>query len=513
MLLSEEPDLRLNDLLSIDTIVPATVLNNGEVQELRKLDLQIRKSPLTNVFTYPVYIPQLYVRLQMALTNFWNEFLCKYDPYVGNQQTVDATVLASATSNDFQEIDETKFAANPHFQLTTLTQLFAVLLISCVTILIDFYKGFYATKHHPMIKLKFLNNLVKREIRKRSITWECFWKAFVTSLSPIYVVTTVCSWICWASVRMTIMWPYLLYREYKAFRCCFFLGYGGYSNTLTGFLFAYIPLLYNAFKETLGLVGEFIQAPRFIYEELIQSNRNEEHVLQNISLCGRKVLSWSDKVYVKDIRNACLKYNVSPTELYMSAASSALMELMQEFESVRMPQQIRVFATHCVHDYLHGKLNSSDSDMGHLCLQLPMEMVSAKQLNQIHRNCETARKNQIGLYFLFLLHKRFNILTKCLPAVWTVIIFNYLSRRFTVSMTEITKSSSSPFQQRTAVACWGHRILDTLYFSPPQSNGSVALSIQQFGEHIQLGVITDAQIHPLHMKLSERWTKNLQHFY
>lgn len=40
----------------------------------------------------------------------------------------------------------------------------------------------------------------------------------------------------------------------------------------------------------------------------------------------------------------------------------------------------------------------------------------------------------------------------------------------------------------------------------------ISLFIQQFGEHIQLGVISDAQIHPLHMKLSEGWTKNLEKF-
>lgn len=38
----------------------------------------------------------------------------------------------------------------------------------------------------------------------------------------------------------------------------------------------------------------------------------------------------------------------------------------------------------------------------------------------------------------------------------------------------------------------------------------ISLSIQQFGDYIQLGVISDAQIHPLHMKLSEGWTKNLE---
>lgn len=40
----------------------------------------------------------------------------------------------------------------------------------------------------------------------------------------------------------------------------------------------------------------------------------------------------------------------------------------------------------------------------------------------------------------------------------------------------------------------------------------ISISIQQFGEHIQLGVISDAQIQPLHRKLSEGWTKNLEKF-
>lgn len=45
-----------------------------------------------------------------------------------------------------------------------------------------------------------------------------------------------------------------------------------------------------------------------------------------------------------------------------------------------------------------------------------------------------------------------------------------------------------------------------IYFFPQ----GVSLSIQQFGDHIQLGVIADAQIHPLHLKLSEGWTRNLE---
>lgn len=277
--------------------------------------------------------------------------------------------------------------------------------------------------------------------------------------------------VCWACVTISILSPHLAYRELQAFRYCFFQGHAGYPDTLIGFMFAYIPLCYNAFKEWLQLVGIFIQAPRFIYEELIQIHRSDEHVLQNISLCGRKVLSWSKKISVNDVRGACIKHGASPTELYMSANSSTLMELLHEFESVPVPKQIRVFATLHNHDYLHGSLNNDAYDSGHLSLILPMEKVSRKQLKQIRQNFRTARENQVGIYFLFQLHKRFNVLTKFLPAMWTVIIFNYLSRRFSITITEIMRIKNS-LQQRAKITCWGHNVLDVLFFSPPQSNGS-----------------------------------------
>lgn len=262
-----------------------------------------------------------------------------------------------------------------------------------------------------------------------------------------------------------------MYRELQAFRYCFFQGHAGYPDTLIGFMFAYIPLCYNAFKELLRLIGIFVQAPRFIYEELIEIHRSDEHVLQNISLCGRKVLSWSKKISVNDVRRACNKHGVSPTELFMSANSSTLMEMLHEFESVPVPKQIRVFATLHHHDYLQGYLNNEDYESGHLSLILPMEKVSRKQLKQIRQNFKKARQNQVGIYFLFQLHKRFNFLTKFLPSMWTVIIFNYLSRRFSITITEIIRNKNL-LQKKSNITCWGHNVLDVLFFSPLQSNGS-----------------------------------------
>lgn len=41
----------------------------------------------------------------------------------------------------------------------------------------------------------------------------------------------------------------------------------------------------------------------------------------------------------------------------------------------------------------------------------------------------------------------------------------------------------------------------------------ISLSIQQFGDYIRLGVIADAQIQPIHMKLADGWTRNLGKLY
>lgn len=182
LLISEEPNLRLCDLLAIDSTTASTSVLNGR-GELES-DKQIPKSPLLDIMQYPVYIPQLFMRLQIGLTNAWNEFKSKYDPYVGKSSNSSGapTSTAPTTSSEFPDPKLENFETQP---IETLPQLYASLLISYVTIASDFYKGFYATRHHPMIKMKFLNSLINREVKKRNISWEVIWHAMWTTLNPI----------------------------------------------------------------------------------------------------------------------------------------------------------------------------------------------------------------------------------------------------------------------------------------------------------------------------------------
>lgn len=186
LLISEEPNLRLSDLLDIDSTTAASVLNGrGELDQ----DRQLPKSPLTDILQYPVYIPQLYSRIQIGLTNAWNEFKSKYDPYVGKTLNAMGTTTATSpdTSTDFPSFEDSKLSSRETLPIETLPQLFASLIISYMSIANDFYKGFYATKHHPMIKIKFLNSLINREIKKRNISWEVIWHSMWTTLNPIRI--------------------------------------------------------------------------------------------------------------------------------------------------------------------------------------------------------------------------------------------------------------------------------------------------------------------------------------
>lgn len=127
------------------------------------------------------------MHLKIGWTNAWNEFKSKYDPYVGKPSQSIGAVAAPIASTEFPSFDDPKLPIVKTLPIETLPQLFAALLVSYITIAKDFYRGFYATKHHPMIKIKFLNSLINRETKKRNISWEVIWNAMCTTLNPIKI--------------------------------------------------------------------------------------------------------------------------------------------------------------------------------------------------------------------------------------------------------------------------------------------------------------------------------------
>lgn len=379
----------------------------------------------------------------VAVSNRWNEFIYRYDP------------LESA--------DGDKKNINSIFQLLS------VLLIITVTVGSDFFKGYNATKNTISIKWIFFKNLVQREVKRRNLTWNIVWKSICNSIDPFTLVKSIFFFIWWILISFIFMWPYILYREILAIRCCWFLGHIGYPNSLIGFIFEYTPLIYGAVKELISITGIIIRAPRIIYEELFETRKNDTHVLQTVSLCGRKVVSWSENLSKDELKDLVKKCGCNETELLLSSISTALQDFMISYNQDKKCENIEMIVRCILHEYLFGRLSSRKGVGGLSCINLPLESPSIQQTRKIDKIISVNRERQIAMYFLSQAQSNYDFLTNVIPAFLMKIIINYLSKKFTVVIIEVTE----PDFESKKMTLWEHSIESAIYFRPPQSNTSI----------------------------------------
>lgn len=163
---------------------------------------------------------------------------------------------------------------------------------------------------------------------------------------------------------------------------------------------------------------------------------------------------------------------------------------------------------------------------GYILVNLPLEPHSDKQIDRMRKSFNEVRENQFALFLLYVAQRQFDFLTKILPQCWIRLLFNYLSKHYTVSITELADGYPRTDNSDIDTMLWEDKILDIIYFTPPQSNISenfliwnilvfnfvtlstgVSLTFQRFGQHIRLAVMTDAIIRPLHNKISQTWSQ------
>lgn len=80
------------------------------------------------------------------------------------------------------------------------------------------------------------------------------------------------------------------------------------------------------------------------------------------------------------------------------------------------------------------------------------------------------RQNQYALLLLYFAQRRYDFLTKILPQCWIRLLFNYLSKRFTVSITKLADSCPLTNRPEFGTMLWSDKIVDIIYFTPTQSN-------------------------------------------
>lgn len=70
-------------------------------------------------------------------------------------------------------------------------------------------------------------------------------------------------------------------------------------------------------------------------------------------------MSWSDKIESRDVETICEKNCISPNEVYLSAASSALFTFLEEFKNP-IPNSLDTCARYIEKDYLIGNADYSE---------------------------------------------------------------------------------------------------------------------------------------------------------
>lgn len=398
-------------------------------------------SPLVNILKQPQAIPLLRERLTEDLTNKWNEFIFNYDP-----------------------LERPEILKNgPGFY-----QFFAILLISIVASFKECKKGFGYIREDVFSRLKYIWNTFKHETSKRQVTIANFFKAIFITVDPRNVTLSVLKIAWFASIALAFKLPVLLYYEAAAFYSCLVLKYCAYPHTFVGNVYSYVPLIYYATKELVYYLKILFQAPITILQEIFFKSET----FQTVTLCGRKVVAWSEPIRTENIRAIAKKSNATETEVALAATSAGISQYLIHVVKEAIPDSLPITAINVNSNFVFAcgpNVKPSDSISGILCLTLS-SLQSQKDMLQvlrdIHENFLEASEKQALVSLLSLLEIRHGILTKLLPYTFLSVLLKYLSRKYAISFTEVT-SRSPNVTQRTL---WGQEVVSAIYWRPPQAN-------------------------------------------
>lgn len=107
---------------------------------------------------------------------------------------------------------------------------------------------------------------------------------------------------------------------------------------------------------------------------------------------------------------------------------------------------------------------------GYILVNLPLEPHSNRQIAKIRKSFNEVRQSQFAFFLLYVAQRRYDFLTKILPQCLIRLLFNFLSKRFTVSITKLADGCTRTNHPEFGAMLWEDKILDIIYFTPPQSN-------------------------------------------
>nr|CAD7433231.1 unnamed protein product [Timema monikensis] len=443
MLLSQDR-LGLGDLFMMEPERPTIWKRRlGEDDENPVVNLQPIPSPLENPFPPPVAIPKLCTTIEETIIACWNSFILTFDPLEN------AHVL--------------KVPPN-------LQEAAAMLLITTVAIFRNLLVARVSKNDTVMARLITLLSVIQLESEKRQCTPQYIMHSIINTLHPVNIILSIFYLGWWFLVTFSFRLPLLFLLEIKG------LCMKGKTSTFVHLVCLYCALMYDAAREMWHMLRILFTAPRILFEDLFMTRRGAKHQLQTVSLCGRKVVAWSEPVQLDLVRRIASATEATPSEVLISAVTGALREYFRQF-GFPVPDSVlctaRFFPLESLLTSKSCPADCTPQRGGLLCLPLPTKIPRgddndpAEGLKAIQRIVSQTRGRQPALYLASQWHIDGGLLTKLMPSLLARLLLNHLTRRYAVMLTEVAPQSRDELRRNLV---WGQEIESIMYWRPPQAN-------------------------------------------
>lgn len=87
---------------------------------------------------------------------------------------------------------------------------------------------------------------------------------------------------------------------------------------------------------------------------------------------------------------------------------------------------------------------------------------------QIRQTIQNVEQNQPIRRLIYWGQHYFDCFSKCLPIFLSSVFLKYLTKKFSVTITEISGENND--LEKNFITLWGDDVSDLIYFQPPQAN-------------------------------------------
>ncbi|XP_039749563.1 uncharacterized protein LOC120626223 isoform X2 [Pararge aegeria] len=466
LLLTGKKSLNIGDLLLLRDKEPSRIFEQTESSQ---------ESPLAKLFPNPSAVLELWDKVNENLSNIWNEFIFEYDP--------------TESTHSMKS-------------LPGIFHVAGIVLISAANALKNVTRKRSEEKDSQIAKTAsvFLT-AVQGECKRRNLTIPKVLISPLVTFDPrkwprkIFEAT-------YSTTQIFLRLPASIRDEVMALNDLRTTGQVKHINTLTWKYGDIGQLWVKATAEAMRGLVEIYRAPSNFWTDTIRADGGKRHILQTVSLCGRKVTSWSRPVSRAGIERAARALGVSSTDLALFAATESLRAFFEHAQS-DTPDSILITARAASERFLYtfsegnGKDYKKSQTGGMVCLSLPVGATPRRIAAVVDEAC----KRQGLLAAGWAAQARCGALTRSVPSPLARLTMNVLSRKFAVSYAEI----NAPLDTAERTTMWDKSIDYVIYWRPPQANISMSLTVIQYADSVRLAVMADARLAPMHTVPVTRW--------